>query len=74
MAHIASPCGCHLNATDSPEMVARGLLNAPGRQALVRPGLLSKLLQPALTFLPRRGRAWMMGKVMSGMAGRRHAA
>ncbi len=71
---FAARAGLTMGATDSPEVVARGLLNALGRQSLVRPGLLSKLLEFALTFLPRRGRVWMMGKVMSGMAGRRHAA
>jgi uncharacterized protein len=65
---FAARAGLRMGATESPNTVAKGLLDALGRRSLVRPGLLSKLLEFALTFLPRRGRVWMMGKVMSGMA------
>ncbi len=65
---FAARAGMRMGATDSPVTVAKGLIDALGRQSLVRPGMLSKLLEFALTFLPRRGRVWMMGKVMSGMA------
>lgn len=71
---FAARAGMRMGATDSPATVAKGLLEALGRRSLVRPGLLSKLLELALTFLPRRGRVWMMGKVMSGMARTSHAA
>ncbi|MGK7867614.1 SDR family NAD(P)-dependent oxidoreductase [Falsiroseomonas sp. E2-1-a20] len=70
---FAARAGMRMGATDSPGTVAKGLLEALGRRSLVRPGLLSKLLEFALTFLPRRGRVWMMGKVMSGMARADHA-
>lgn len=56
-----------MGATDSPATVARGALAALGRRTTVRPGLLSKLLEASLAFLPRRGRVRMMGLVMAGM-------
>jgi short-subunit dehydrogenase len=70
---FAARAGMRMGATDSPATVAKGLMDALGRQSLVRPGMLSKLLEFALTFLPRRGRVWMMGKVMSSMARTGHA-
>lgn len=48
-------------------VVAEGTLDALGRQGTVRPGWLSKLLEWALTLLPRWGRVRMMGIVMGGM-------
>lgn len=71
-ASEAGRAGMRMGATDSPATVADGLVAALGRRALVRPGMLSKALEFALTPLPRRGRVWMMGRVMSGMA--RHVA
>ncbi|CAH0131337.1 SDR family oxidoreductase [Roseomonas sp. CECT 9278] len=71
---FAARAGMRMGATDSPATVAEGLLGALGRRSLVRPGPLSKLLAFALGFLPRRGRVWMMGKVMSGMAKPDHGA
>ena len=50
-----------------PEVVARGTLNALGRRNTVRPGLLSKALEAALTPLPRWARARVMGNIMAGM-------
>lgn len=47
--------------------VAQQTIAALGRHVLVRPGLISKLLEWALKPLPRRGRVWMMGIVMAGM-------
>lgn len=69
---FAARAGMRMGATDSPGAVAEGLVAALGRRALVRPGLLSKALEFSLSALPRRGRVWMMGRVMSGMA--RHVA
>ncbi|MEM6994033.1 MAG: SDR family NAD(P)-dependent oxidoreductase [Myxococcota bacterium] len=51
----------------TPEMVAAKTLAALGRTMTVRPGMLSKLLEAALT-LPRWGRVRIMEKVMGGMA------
>jgi short-subunit dehydrogenase len=65
---FAARAGMRMGATESPETVAKGLAEALGRRSVVRPGLLSKLLDSAPAVLPRRGRVWMMGKVMSGMA------
>lgn len=46
-----------MGATDSLAAVARGTLAALGRRTTVRPAPLSRLLEWALAFLPRRGRA-----------------
>lgn len=70
---FAARAGLRMGATESPATVARSVTAALGRQALVRPGWLSKLLEAALAPLPRRGRVWIMGRVMSGMAGGGHA-
>jgi short-subunit dehydrogenase len=56
-----------MGATDSPAAVARGTLAVLGRRTTVRPAALSRLLEFALAFLPRRGRVRMMGVVMTGM-------
>ena len=55
-----------MGAAEGPEVVARGTLDALGRQMTVRPGFLSKALEVALT-LPRGLRARIMAKVMGGM-------
>lgn len=51
------------------ELVARETLSALGRQATVRPGWLSKVLEGSLSLLPRFGRVRMLGMVMRGMTG-----
>jgi hypothetical protein len=71
---FAARAGMRMGATDSPAILTKGLRESLGRRSLVRPGLLSKLLEFALAFLPRRGRVWTIGKVMSGMARTGHAA
>lgn len=53
-----------------PADVAATTLNALGRRALVRPGMLSKALEWSLKPLPRWGRVRMMGVVMGGMTRR----
>jgi short-subunit dehydrogenase len=69
---FAAPARMTMGATDTPATVARGTLAALGRRTTVRPGLLSKLLEAALAFLPRRGRVRMMGLVMAGMTRGEH--
>ena len=59
----------NMGLAQQPDRVARATLRALGRRGTVRPGWLSKLLEWSLKSLPRPGRVWMMGKVMSGMAG-----
>jgi short-subunit dehydrogenase len=49
------------------ETVARQTLDSLGRRGTVRPGWLSRLLEASLAFLPRWGRARIMGVVMGGM-------
>lgn len=51
----------------TPEEVATGTLDALRGGGTVRPGALSKLLEASLAFLPRRGRARVLAKVMGGM-------
>ena len=56
-----------MGLAQTPKDVAGPTLAALGRRGTVRPGWLSKLLEAALMFLPRRGRVRMMGVVMAGM-------
>lgn len=57
----------------TPEVVARETLSALGRWTTVRPGLLSKVLEWSLMFLPRWGRVRMMEIVMGGMTAHRRS-
>jgi hypothetical protein len=54
----------------TPDQVARGTLRALGRQVTVRPGFLARALEASLAVLPRRGRVWMMTRVMASMTSR----
>lgn len=56
-----------MSAAADPAMAARRTLAALGRRGIVRPGLLSKVLEASLTPLPRSGRSRIMGLVMRGM-------
>ncbi len=51
----------------TPTEVAGSTLSALGHRGTVRPGLLAKLLEWSLAFLPRWGRVRMMAIVMGGM-------
>ena len=51
----------------TPQVVAECTLRALGRQATVRPGWLSKVLEASLSLLPRMFRARTMARVMWGM-------
>ena len=59
--------GMAITTGQTPEEVAEGTLNALGRRATVRPGLLAKLLELSLSPLPRSARIFAMGRVMAGM-------
>jgi short-subunit dehydrogenase len=61
-----------MTQAERPEVVARQTLLALGRRGTVRPGMLSKLLEGALSPLPRWGRVLIMEQVMRQMAGRGH--
>jgi short-subunit dehydrogenase len=56
-----------MGRAQTPDEVAGATLAALGRRATVRPGLLAKLLELSLAFLPRWARVRMMGVVMGGM-------
>ncbi len=51
----------------APSTVARETLDALGHKGTVRPGWLSKVLEGALSTLPRRFRVLVMERVMAGM-------
>jgi short-subunit dehydrogenase len=51
----------------TPEEVARGTVEALGRQVTVRPGFLSKFLGWSLIMLPRLTRVRLMHAIMGGM-------
>ncbi len=61
--------GMTLSMAQTPEEVAKGTLRALGRRVTVRPGFLAWALETSLALLPRRGRTWMMARVMAGMTG-----
>lgn len=64
---FAARASMTMGLAQTPKDVAGPTLGALGRRGTVRPGWLSKLLEAALMFLPRRGRVRMMGVVMAGM-------
>jgi short-subunit dehydrogenase len=61
--------GMTLSMAQTPEEVAKGTLRALGRRVTVRPGFLAWALETSLALLPRRGRTWMMTRVMASMTG-----
>lgn len=66
---FADRAGMKMGQAAHPKTVAAATLNALGKSNLVRPGFLAKFLELALKTLPRRARVWVMGQIMSGMAG-----
>jgi short-subunit dehydrogenase len=56
-----------MNGAASAQDVARGTVRALGRKTVVRPGLLSVLLEAALAPLPRWARTSIMARVMRTM-------
>ncbi len=64
---FAARAGMHMAMGAGPEVVAAATLRALGRRRVVRPGLLSKILELSLMLLPRWGRVRVMGMVMRGM-------
>lgn len=67
---FAARAGMTMASAGTPESVARETLRALGRSGTVRPGFLSKLLELSLSFLPRRGRVFVLSRVMAGMTER----
>lgn len=61
--------GMSAGMAQTPEEVARVTLRALGRRVTVRPGFLAWALEASLAPLPRRGRTWIMTRVMAGMTG-----
>ncbi|MBI1188944.1 MAG: SDR family NAD(P)-dependent oxidoreductase [Alphaproteobacteria bacterium] len=53
-----------------PSVVPRATLKALGRKTTVRPGFLSNLLEFSMIGLPRRGRSFILGRVMASMTPR----
>ena len=64
---FAARASMTMSFAETPAEVACSTLSALGRQGTVRPGLLAKLLEWSLAFLPRWGRVRMMAVVMRGM-------
>lgn len=59
--------GMSISMAQTPEEVARATLRALGRRVTVRPGFLAWALESSLAPLPRRGRVWIMTRIMAGM-------
>jgi uncharacterized protein len=57
-----------MGAADTPDVVARQIMEALGRRSFVRPGRLGRLLGFSLAALPRTARRFIMARIMSGMA------
>ncbi|WP_263971272.1 SDR family NAD(P)-dependent oxidoreductase [Leptolyngbya sp. PCC 6406] len=66
-SNFAERAGMNMGKALDPELVARETLQALGRQSVVLPGWLSKLLTYSLVPLPRWARVRIMGGVMQGM-------
>ncbi|MDX2015692.1 MAG: SDR family NAD(P)-dependent oxidoreductase [Myxococcaceae bacterium] len=64
---FAARANMSMSMSATPATVARSSLKALPRGGTVRPGLLSKLLEWSLMFLPRWGRVRAMSQVMAGM-------
>ena len=64
---FADRAGMVMSGAAPARVVAQETLAALGRWGTVRPGLLSKLLEWSLAFLPRWGRVRMLALVMGGM-------
>ncbi|MDX2137342.1 MAG: SDR family oxidoreductase [Chloroflexota bacterium] len=64
---FASRANLQMQLSAKPDTVAAETLDALGRYTTVRPGRVSKLLELALTLLPRSRRVHMMGRIMGGM-------
>lgn len=64
---FAARASMTMGFAQTPTEVATSTLAALGKTGTVRPGLLAKLLEFSLQFLPRWGRVRMMGIVMRGM-------
>ncbi len=59
--------GMRIVSGQTPDEVAAASLKALGRMTTVRPGVLAKALEAALTPLPRWGRVKIMARVMAGL-------
>ena len=64
---FAARSGMTMGAAAKPSDVAREAMAALGRKTTVRPGLQAKVLMFSLGMLPRGGRSFIMGKIMSSM-------
>jgi short-subunit dehydrogenase len=68
---FAERAGMTMGNAVTPEEVARGTLQALGRQTTVRPGFCSWFLEALMTGLPRWARSRILAKVMAGMTAHR---
>jgi short-subunit dehydrogenase len=59
--------GMRIGSGQTPDEVAAASLKALGRPTTVRPGVLAKALEAALTPLPRWGRVKIMARVIAGL-------
>lgn len=64
---FAARANMQMGPTLTPKVVATDTLAALGERGVVRPGMLSKLLEWALMPLPRWGRVQMMSRIMADM-------
>jgi uncharacterized protein len=64
---FAARANMQMGAAATAKEVARGTLEALGKRTTVRPGFLSKVLEAALSLLPRPARVAIMARIMGGM-------
>jgi hypothetical protein len=64
---FAARANMQMQLSAKPDTVAAEALAALGRSTTVRPGRISKMLELALTLLPRSRRVHMMGRIMGDM-------
>ena len=64
---FAQRAGMRMGQAPGPDTVARATLASLTRSTTIRPGVMSKLLHYSLVPLGRRGRSWVLGRVMRGI-------
>ncbi|MEO1018853.1 MAG: SDR family oxidoreductase [Pseudomonadota bacterium] len=64
---FAARANMQMGMAQKPEDIAQATLRALGHKTTVRPGWLAKLLEGAMTGMPRWGRSRILGGVMRGM-------
>lgn len=69
---FAERAGMRMGAALAPDDVAHAIMRSLRRNTTIAPGLLTKVLHHSLRTLGRRGRSFILGRVMRGMDAAAH--